>query len=316
MIEILKFEEDILYVLDQTLLPWEEKWFEIRNVDDGVKAIKEMKIRGAPLIGVVAAYTISIEARKGGDMYKVFEKLKYSRPTAFNLFYVIERAKILYEKEGKEALYNFGEQIHKEEIERSEKIIENGLKVFPTNREINVMTYCNTGVLATGAKGTALGVIIEAYKRGLVKTVYVPETRPVLQGARLTTYELHKENVHFILITDNEAVWLMKRGKIEMVMVGADRIAANYDTANKIGTLTLALGAKEYGIPFFIVAPTSTIDPSIKDGEHIPIELRKKNEIFNLYTLPFEVDALNYAFDVTPKKYIKAIITEEGIIWL
>ena len=287
-----------------------------------------MKVRGAPIIGIAGAYGVALGALKikstaRGDylkqLQKVSDAIASTRPTARNLFFALERmkkaAKGKNPEEIKKALVAEAIKIHQEEAEATRRLSELGAKLLKDGW--TVLTHCNTGPLATSGYGTALGVIIAAHKQGKKIKVLADETRPLLQGARLTAWELKKAGVPVTLITDSMAGYFMRGGKVNCVITGADRIAANGDTANKIGTYTLAVLAKENKIPFYIAAPVSTIDTSIRSGKQIPIEERKAEEVTHLLgrrITPAGVSAANPAFDVTPHQYITAIITDKGII--
>jgi methylthioribose-1-phosphate isomerase len=316
-------------ILDQTQLPREEVYLEFKDYREVADAIKDMKVRGAPAIGIAGAYAVALGALKIDTaeratflkkMTTIIDDIGATRPTARNLFFALERMEIasLTAKsvtEIKKILINEAIKIHEEEAESTRRISRFGAELIKDGG--TVLTHCNTGPLATSGSGTALGVIIAAHKHGKHVKVLADETRPLLQGARLTTWELQKTGVPVTLITDNMAGSFMKRGKVDCVITGADRIAANGDTANKIGTYTLAVLAKENKIPFYIAAPTSTIDISLKTGDDIPIEERKTEEVTHLNGIriaPEGVSAANPAFDVTPHKYITAIITEKGVI--
>jgi len=316
-------------ILDQTRLPQEEAYLEFNCYQDIASAIVELKIRGAPAIGVLGAYAIAlgaleIEARARDrfleELRGVISTIATTRPTARNLFQAIERVQKVAEagkdvEQIKTALVQEAVKIHSEEVEATRKLSQLGAGLIKDG--FTIMTHCNTGPLATTGYGTALGVIIRAKKQGKKIRVFATETRPLLQGARLTTWELKKAGIPFILITDSMAGYFISRGEIDCVVVGADRIAANGDTANKIGTYTLAVLAKENGIPFYVAAPTTTIDPSLASGEEIPIEQRKPEEVTHIHGVsiaPDGIEVANPAFDVTPHKYITALITERGII--
>ena len=288
-----------------------------------------MKIRGAPAIGIAGAYAVALGARKieSTDRDTFLQKLRgvidaiaATRPTARNLFFALERMKKITESgksatQIKKALADEAVKLHQEEANATRHLSLFGAELIKDGWA--VLTHCNTGPLAASGYGTALGVIITAYRQGKKIKVLATETRPLLQGARLTTWELQKVGVPVTLITDSMAGYFMRKGKVDGVITGADRIAANGDAANKIGTYTLAVLAKENGIPFYIAAPTSTIDPSLKTGDEIPIEERNPQEVTHIQGLPIApagVSALNPAFDVTPHKYIAAIITEKGTI--
>jgi len=316
-------------LLDQTRLPQEEVYLELSRYQDMASAIAELKIRGAPAIGVAAAYAIAlgaleIQSGSGVDFLKklesVIQTIAATRPTARNLFRAIERMERIAEAgrkvaETKKALVEEAVRIHAEEAEATLKLSRFGAELIKDG--FTILTHCNTGPLATAGYGTALGVIIQAKEQGKRVKVFADETRPLLQGARLTTWECQRAGLPVTLITDSMAGYFMKRGEIDCVIVGADRIAANGDTANKIGTYTLAVLAKENGIPFYVAAPTSTIDSSLASGEEIPIEQRKAEEVTHFQgvrTAPDGIEVANPAFDVTPHQYIMAIITERGII--
>jgi methylthioribose-1-phosphate isomerase len=316
-------------LIDQTRLPREEVYLELDNCDDVAAAIREMKIRGAPAIGIAGAYAVAlgalqIESVSADDFLKelhnIIDAVAATRPTARNLFFALERMKDAVDatqnpEEMKKALVDEAAKIHREEADATEKISEYGAKLIEDGAAI--LTHCNAGPLATSGYGTALGVIMTAHKQGKKVTVLADETRPLLQGARLTTWELQRAGVPVTLITDSMAGYFMGRGKVDCVITGADRIAANGDAANKIGTYTLAILAREHNIPFYIAAPTSTIDPSIINGDGIVIEERSPEEVthFQGVTIaPEGIVAANPAFDVTPHDLISAIITENGVI--
>lgn len=316
-------------LIDQTRLPREEAYLELDNYEDVATAIRELKIRGAPAIGIAGAYAVAlgvlkIESESADDFLKelhsIIDVIAATRPTARNLFFALERMKDAVDasqssQEMKKALVDEAVKFHREEADATEKISEYGAKLIEDGATI--LTHCNAGPLATSGYGTALGVIIAAHKQGKKVTVLADETRPLLQGARLTTWELQRAGVPVTLITDSMAGYFMGMGKVDCVITGADRIAANGDTANKIGTYTLAILAREHNIPFYIAAPTSTIDPSITNGEQIIIEERSPEEVTHFQGVPIApegVAAANPAFDITPHEYISAIITENGVI--
>jgi methylthioribose-1-phosphate isomerase len=316
-------------ILDQTKLPMEEVYIETDDYLEVCEAIKELRVRGAPSIGVAGGYAIAlgslkIEASSQAGFIQEYRSVSRNvaatRPTARNLFFAVERMDRITEStvspdETKRAVVTEAEKIHSEEVESTEKLSGYGAELIENG--FTVLTHCNAGPLATTGRGTALGVIIRAKEQGKVISVYADETRPLLQGARLTTWELQQAGVPVTLITDSMAGYMMSRGKIDCVITGADRITANGDTANKIGTYTLAVLAKENKIPFYIAAPFSTIDVSLKTGDEIPIEERKPEEMTHLRSVqiaPNGTKVENPAFDVTPHRYITAIITERGII--
>ena len=316
-------------ILDQTRLPGEEVYLELSDTQSIASAIKELKVRGAPAIGVIGAYGVALgalgiqtsaidEFRKKLDT--VIQTIAATRPTARNLFRMLGRMKQVAESgksidEIKKALAAEAVKIHTEEAEATRKLSESGAGLIKDG--FTILTHCNTGPLATTGYGTALGVIIRAFEQGKKIKVLATETRPLLQGARLTAWELKKAGIPFNLITDSMAGYFMQRGDINCVIVGADRIAGNGDTANKIGTYTLAVLAKEHRIPFYVAAPTTTVDPELESGAEIPIEQRNQDEVTHIQGVaiaPTGIKAQNPAFDVTPNKYITAIITESGII--
>jgi methylthioribose-1-phosphate isomerase len=320
---------DRVRILDQTRLPWEEVYLEIRDSHEMAAAIKELKVRGAPTIGIAGAYGVAVGALRiktnNRDQFlkeldEVIDLIGATRPTARNLFIALERLRKVIGLERKtpdikRAIIDEAKKIHEEEIQASRRIGLAGADLIENGATI--LTHCNTGPLATGRYGTALGVIIEAYRQRKKINVFATETRPLLQGARLTAWELQKAGIPFNLITDSMAGYFMKLGKIDGVITGADRIAANGDTANKIGTYTLAVLAGEHKIPFYIAAPVSTIDPSLKTGGEITVEQRAPEEVTHLNGVritPEGIAAANPAFDVTPGRYITALITDQGVL--
>ncbi len=325
------FKNNRVFVLDQTLLPSKEVWIEPKNLAQCVEAIKHLKVRGAPLIGVFAAYAVYIALKNfAGDdreflkrFNQVIVELKNSRPTAVNLAWALNRIKNKVQNQeffsSKDMLYAILKEailIHVEDINICKGIGQNGLKLIKENDSI--LTHCNTGFLATSGDGTALSVIFSACKKYKKIKVYNTETRPLLQGSRLTSWELLKNNIQTTLITDNMAGFLMSKGKITKIITGADRITANGDTANKIGTYSLAVLAKFHKIPFYIAAPYSTFDLSLSTGKDIPIEERHSREVreaLGAKTAPEKVSVWNPAFDVTPNSLITAIITERGVVY-
>jgi len=320
---------DRVRLLDQTKLPQQEVYLELTDYHDVAYAIRELKVRGAPAIGVAGAYGIALGAltieAKSADEFRaklrgVIDAIATTRPTARNLFRAIERMERAAAggsnpDQIKQALVAEAKKIEADEVEATRKISQSGAELVPDNS--TVLTHCNAGPLATCGYGTALGVIMYAKEQGKNIRVVATETRPLLQGARLTTWELQKAKVPVTLITDSMAGYVVSRGSINLVIVGADRIAANGDTANKIGTSVLAILAHEHGIPFYVAAPTSTVDLSLASGDDIPIEQRGADEVTHIQGVcvaPEGCDVLNPAFDVTPHRYITAIITEKGII--
>ena len=316
--DAIRWEGNTLYLLDQTKLPVEEVWLPYTDYRPVAAAIRTMVVRGAPAIGVTAAYAYCLAALEGADLKAAKETLAASRPTAVNLFWALERMEKKAETCGgnPETLIAEAVAIHQEDVSMCKAIGLYGASVVPNRARI--LTHCNAGALATGGYGTALGVIRAAHEQGKVEMVYADETRPLLQGARLTAYELVTDHIPATLIADNMAASLMAKGKIDMVVVGCDRMAANGDFANKIGTYSVAVNARHHGVPFYVALPCSTIDLSIPDGSGIPIEERDKDEVRTMYgvqTAPAEVDVYNPAFDVTPHSLVTGIITEKGVIY-
>lgn len=320
-----------LRILDQTKLPFESLYRVASTYEEVAEAIEHMEVRGAPAIGAAAAYGYALGAlayegsREGlaDFMEVVYQRLSQTRPTAVNLFWALRRmqdilreARDIEELDGiRERLVGEADQIAEDDRRMNRLIGEFGNTIVP--EQATILTHCNAGALATVEYGTALGVIRSAHAAGKSIHVYADETRPFLQGARLTTWELMQDNIPVTLIADNMAGFLMQQGKIDLVIVGADRIAANGDTANKIGTYSLAVLAQAHGVPFYVAAPTSTIDLKMSSGQDIPIEERQAQEIREVFGVPIappDVPAYNPAFDVTPAKYITGIITEKGIV--
>jgi len=336
VVEPIRWTPDGVVMLDQRLLPGEVVYHTYTDYRDVAKAIKDMEIRGAPAIGIAAAMGVAIGVEKSSatnvkDLQAEFAvicgTLARTRPTAVDLFWAIERFKRRFEelclssesdeKEAvrriKTALVAEAQQFHTERREADERIGRFGAELLP--KTARVMTQCNAGALATGGIGTALGVIRMAVETGHHVDVLVPETRPYLQGARLTAWELHQDGIPLTLITDNMVGHFLKTGKVGAVVVGADRIARNGDTANKIGTYGMAVLAREHNVPFYVAAPISTLDLSIPSGDAIPIEERSAEEVTHLAgtRIAPDVPAAHPAFDVTPARFIAAIITERGV---
>jgi len=322
--QTIKYIDGKVIILDQTKLPFEETYIQTDKIEEIANAIEKLKVRGAPAIGIVAAYALAIclknkKANLKKHFFNCFNRLAATRPTAVNLFRALNEMKKTFENNlGAtnlfERLVEKAKEIHNEDIRMCNKIGVNGLMLFP--RPMNILTHCNTGKLATGGEGTALNVIKVAFNHGKVKFVYADETRPLLQGSRLTAFELEKAGIPFAIITDSTAAMLMKQGKVDLVITGADRIALNGDTANKIGTYNLAVLCRHHNIPFYIAAPTSTIDFNCNNGDEIKIELRNKEEITSLNGLPVtrnDYDVYSPAFDVTPAELIDAIITDTKV---
>ncbi|QDT65786.1 S-methyl-5-thioribose-1-phosphate isomerase [Calycomorphotria hydatis] len=333
-VRTLHWEGDIygaLRLIDQTKLPEQTVYEDCSTVEEVWQAIKQLKVRGAPAIGVAAAYGVIIGVQNAldGDRFsfdnrlnEVIDYLASSRPTAVNLFWALDRIKNVARDcsefsphEMSERLLEEAREIEREDREMCAAIGRYGSELLSS--DMGVMTHCNAGGLATAGDGTALAVIFAAASQGKTLQVFANETRPLLQGARLTSWELMQRNVPVTLICDNMAGQVMKEGKIQAVVTGADRIAANGDAANKIGTYSVAVLAKAHGIPFYVAAPSSTFDLSLMSGEEIPIELRDSAEIthgFGKQTAPTDVPTYNPAFDVTPAELIAGLITEKGII--
>ncbi|HUR97931.1 MAG TPA: S-methyl-5-thioribose-1-phosphate isomerase [Pyrinomonadaceae bacterium] len=320
-------------MLDQRLLPTEETWLMLRTYNDVAAGIKDMVVRGAPAIGVSAAYGIALGAKQfvGTNVDDLEDELDYicevigkTRPTAVNLFWAIDRMKRTFQKskssgksitEIQQILIDDAKAIHEEDIESQRLIAKFGGELINDNS--TVLTHCNAGALATGGVwGTALGVIRGAVDQGKHISVIADETRPYLQGARLTAWELMQDDIPVTLITDNMSGHVMKKGRVQAVVVGSDRIAANGDVANKIGTYMVAVMAQRHGIPFYVAAPLSTVDLNCPTGEEIPIEERDIREVTHMKDIQLAPDdtlVSNYAFDVTPNDLVTAIITEKGV---
>jgi methylthioribose-1-phosphate isomerase len=331
MIPTIDWHNKYVRMVDQRKLPGKVEWYTCRGYKDVIKAIKDMVIRGAPAIGIAAAMGFAMGAASiRSKSYRIFQEkinmiasqIILSRPTAVNLKWSVERMSALVKNmEGedivyiKDALRKESLKILAEDIEINRRIGKRGQVFIPKNATI--LTHCNAGSLATGGYGTALGVIRSAVEMGKKVSVIADETRPWLQGLRLTAFELMEEGIPVHVIADNAAGFFMKKGRIDLVVTGADRIAANGDVANKIGTYQVALMANAHRIPFYVAAPVSTIDFKIKSGDMIPVEERDPDEIcfFGKTNMgPRGVSALNPAFDITPSKYVTAIITERGIV--
>jgi methylthioribose-1-phosphate isomerase len=326
----LEWAGDHLRILDQTMLPQELVYLECRTVDEIASAIKDLKVRGAPAIGVAAAFGVAVglhdkefKSRKEleGELGRVISILAGTRPTAVNLFWALERMKKAAQKSGSRSpeetirlLLREAIAIHEEDKSMCEKIGEFGATLLEDGD--TVLTHCNAGALATGGIGTALGIIYTAAWQGKKIKVFSDETRPVLQGSRLTVWELRQQGIEVILICDNTAASVMRNKRIDCVIVGADRIAANGDVANKIGTYNVAVLAHHHGIPFYVAAPTSSFDQAISDGAEIKIEERSSEEVtdcFGKRTAPAGADVYCPAFDVTPAELVTAYVTEKGI---
>jgi len=307
------WQDDHLLMLDQRCLPGREDWLELRSSGDVAKSIREMVVRGAPAIGIAAAYGMALAALNGEDSQSAAKVLAESRPTAVNLFWALDRITMLARTDFDSILAE-AVRIETEDLAMNRKIGEHGAALIP--KGANVLTICNTGALATAGHGTALGMIRTAHEQGKGIHVWSCETRPRQQGLRLTAYELIKEGIPFHSIADGVTGSLMAAGKVDCVVAGADRIAANGDSANKIGTYSLAVLANYHRIPFYIAAPSSTIDPSLPTGDLIPIEERAACELTHIESVlisPEGCPVYNPAFDVTPAKLITKIVTEADV---
>ncbi|MBE9528065.1 MAG: S-methyl-5-thioribose-1-phosphate isomerase [Proteobacteria bacterium] len=330
MFKIVEWKSNTVVMIDQRILPAKEKYLVLRDYKAVAKAIKDMVVRGAPAIGVSAAMGFALGAIKVKtndkkvllrELKKITKVLAATRPTAVNLFWALNRMNDFVEANAelsvealKKALVAEAKRIHKEDIEINKAIGKNGGRLMKKNW--TVLTHCNAGALATAGYGTALGVIRGAIEAGKNVKVFADETRPFMQGTRLTAWELKKDKIDVTLITDNMAGHMMSKGLIDAVVVGSDRIASNGDIANKIGTYMVAVLAKEHKIPFYVAAPLSTIDMAIKDGTEIPIEERDTKEVTHWAgkrVAPAGINVLNPAFDVTPAKFVAGIITEKGV---
>ncbi len=313
----LRYNDGKVWVLDQQALPLEEIWLECHNIDDMCAMIKALKVRGAPLIGIAAVLALMQYVKQGASVKEIksaITTLIATRPTAVNLKNYMDT---IVEQLGDDPsiVFTVGEQLFLEDVKLCENMANHGLALIPPHATL--MTYCNTGSLATAGMGTALGVIKHAYLNQKVKHVYPCETRPLLQGARLTAWELAKAEIPHTLICDNMAAMVMQQGKIDAILVGADRIAKNGDVANKIGTYSLAVLAKYHKIPFYVVAPNTTLDPYCKSGKEIEIELRSEDEVKGalgkITWAPKQSNVYNPAFDVTPAELITAYILDVGV---
>ena len=330
MIQTLEWTDNGVRFIDQTKLPTEEVYVTCKTHEQVADVIRNMVVRGAPAIGVAAAMGIALgvnnsKAESTGDLKRDFDQIcdliGKTRPTAVNLFWAIRRMQEKYERirirpisQIKRELIEEAQRMHAEDIAANQAMGRHGATLMPSSG--GVLTHCNAGALATAGYGTALGVIRAAIEQGKKIHVYADETRPFLQGSRLTAWELMKDGIPTTVISDNMAGAMMGQGKIGAIVVGADRIAANGDVANKIGTYTVAILAKEHGIPFYVAAPISTVDLACPDGSKIPIEQRNAREVTHIagkQMVPDGVGVENPAFDVTPAKYVAAIITEKGI---
>ena len=295
-VEPFRFEDGALLILDQRALPAEERWIRCETVEQVAECIRTLAVRGAPAIGIAAAYALALAE----DRHAAAELLRSTRPTAVNLAWALERT-----RDADDPL-EAARRLHQDQRDADHRLAELGAELF--GERTRALTHCNTGALATGGIGTACGVLRVAWEQGRLAEVWVDETRPLLQGARLTAWELRQAGIPHRVVADSAAGSLMAQGRVDRVIVGADRIAANGDVANKVGTYPLAVLADRHGVPFYVAAPVSTIDPATPDGDSIPIEERDPAEIVAAG------DAFNPAFDVTPAELVTAIVTEAGVL--
>jgi methylthioribose-1-phosphate isomerase len=321
-------------VLDQTRLPEEEVWLRLTSAEAVAEAIRSLRVRGAPAIGIAAAMGLAADLAGKTELprerfWRRLEEaealLRGTRPTAVNLFWALDRmrrrAEAVRDRTNAEVaalLRDEADAIREEDRAMCRRIGEHGLSLLPGGGEVRVLTHCNAGALATGGMGTALAPLYLAREQGRSIRVYADETRPLLQGSRLTAWELRRAGIDVTVIADSVAGFLMQRGGVDLVIVGADRIAANGDVANKVGTYGLAVLARHHGVPFYVAAPTSTLDPATPDGRAIPIEERDGDEVrrgFGRLTAPADVPVYSPAFDVTPAELITAIITDQGVLY-
>ncbi len=324
--DIIRLEDDAVVVLDQTLLPAEHRERRCESVDALVEAIRTLAIRGAPALGVAGAMGVALAAARGSDdpdalrreVGAAAERLRAARPTAVNLAWGVDQALAAVDGGGADdvraSTAAAARRVHADEVERCRRMGAHGAALVP--RDARLLTQCNAGGLATGGYGSALGVVRALVERGGQPHVWVPETRPLLQGARLTAWELAQDDVRHTLVTDNGVAALFGQGEVEAVVVGADRIAANGDVANKIGTYGLAVMARFHDVPFYVAAPSSTIDPATATGREIVIEQRDPGEVASFAgraTAPASTPCRNEAFDVTPAALVTAIVTEDGV---
>jgi methylthioribose-1-phosphate isomerase len=313
MLKAMEWRDETLWLLDQRLLPLQTKWIAYHTAAEVATAIRDMVVRGAPAIGIVAAYGMALAAKNGEDLSVAQAELSASRPTAVNLFWALERIASLADRSYSSILATAA-QIESEDLAMNVSIGEHGASLIPQGA--NILTICNTGSLATAGHGTALGVIRSAFDKDRTIHVWSCETRPRLQGLKLTAYELLNDGIPFHAIADGMAASLFREGKIDVVVAGADRIAKNGDTANKIGTYSLAVLAYFHKKPFYIAAPSSTIDLSIGTGDEIPIEFRENTEVSQVdghQVAPQNCPVYNPGFDVTPGELICGIVTETGV---
>jgi len=312
-VEPIRWRGNALDLLDQRLLPREVRWVTCTDAHEVAVAIRDMIVRGAPAIGVSAAFGVALAAQRGDDVDAAAAELRASRPTAVNLMWALDR--MLVARDAGRDLTAEAESMFREDVEANKRIGHYGAELL--GESVTILTHCNAGALATAGYGTALGVIRAAVEGGKRVAVFADETRPYLQGARLTAWELKQENIDVTLITDSMAGHFFQQGRFDAVIVGADRIAANGDTANKIGTYTVAVLANAHGVPFYVAAPLSTIDSNCPSGTAIPIEERSAAEVTSMNGVSIAPDGINVrhpAFDVTPARLISAIITDRGVL--
>jgi methylthioribose-1-phosphate isomerase len=316
----ISYDDGALRILDQTLLPHEMRFIETRDWRDVATAIRELSVRGAPLIGIAAAYGLALAARQG-EFDEAMHDLAETRPTAVNLKWAIRKVEVATinasrsSRDVAAAAEEEARRLHEKQITADEAMGALGAQLLPENA--SVLTHCNTGTLATGGIGTALGVIKTAHRQGKIRNVYVDETRPLLQGARLTAWELSQEGIDYDIIVDSAAAGVIASRRVDAVLVGADRIAANGDTANKVGTYGLALAAKAHNVPFYVVAPMSTWDMDTSMGSAITLEERDPDEVLSFdiaSAAPEDASAINPAFDVTPCALISGWVTDRGFL--
>ena len=326
---------DALVLLDQTKLPTQVEYIHCTDWRQVAEAIKMLRVRGAPAIGVAAGYGLILAANEANRLeapfseqisafYEWSEELKETRPTAINLAWAVNRVMAIVKAGQFDAMNEVVDRItkeaiaiHKEDVELNTRMAINGATLFEGKKHLRILTHCNAGALATGGLGTALGVIRKLHEQDQLEMVYADETRPLLQGARLTAFELHEDEIPVTLETDNMAAYAMQQGSIDAIIVGADRITTQGDVANKIGTYGLAVLAKFHNIPFYVAAPYSTFDFTLKHGKDIPIEMRTDDEVLTFQGVPSAptgIHVLNPAFDITPHELVTAIITEEGVL--
>jgi methylthioribose-1-phosphate isomerase len=320
--------KESVFVIDQRLLPYEYKEIEINSYGEMAKAIKDMIVRGAPLIGIAAAYGMALAAKTGADLEEADKLLGSTRPTAVNLMWALDEIRLLRSSKPQNlysAILEKAKWIHEDDINRCKKMSEHGAEYIKkkfaakiaNKQKLKILTHCNAGALATGGYGTALGVIRKLHEEALVEMVYSNETRPRQQGSRLTAWELAYERIPVTMISDGMAAHCMKTQMIDLVIVGSDRITANGDVANKIGTYQVAIAAKHHNLAFYVAAPESTIDRSLESGDLIPIEERDSSELHTingeLVTAAEGVAFFNPGFDVTPNELVEVIFTEQGV---